>query len=118
MVSNAVRSIWAEPRAPQPPARVWRDWVLVAVLVATAILEGIFRQDVIWRPVALVLAVALVFPLLWRRTHPLAAVAVTFGVLIAVTVAALFGADGPGGAGHRGVRAAVPLRAVPLGVRS
>jgi signal transduction histidine kinase len=99
MVSNAVRSIWAEPRAPQPPARVWRDWVLVAVLVATAILEGIFRQDVIWRPVALVLAVALVFPLLWRRTHPLAAVAVTFGVLIAVTVAAaaLFGADGPVG---------------------
>ena len=97
MVSNAVRSIWAEPRAPHPPARVWRDWVLVAVLVATAILEASFRQDVIWRPVALVLAVALVFPLLWRRTHPLAAVAVTFGVLIAVTVAALFGADGPVG---------------------
>ena len=94
MVSNAVRSIWAEPRAPQPPARVWRDWVLVAVLVATAILEASFREDVIWRPVALVLAVALVFPLLWRRTHPLAAVAVTFGVLIAVTVAALVGADG------------------------
>ena len=99
MVSNAVRSIWAEPRAPQPPARVWRDWVLVAVLVATAILEASFREDVIWRPVALVLAVALVFPLLWRRTHPLAAVAVTFGTLIAVTVAvaALFGADGPVG---------------------
>ncbi|HEV2920101.1 MAG TPA: sensor histidine kinase, partial [Actinomycetota bacterium] len=71
--------------------------MLVAVLVATAILEAIFREDVIWRPVALVLAVALVFPLLWRRTHPLAAVAVTFGVLIAVTVAALVGADGPVG---------------------
>ena len=54
MVSNAVRSIWAEPRAPQPPARVWRDWVLVAVLVATAILEAVFRPDLVWRPVALV----------------------------------------------------------------
>ena len=97
MVSNAVRSIWDEPRAPHPPARVWRDWVLVAVLVATAILEASLRHDLIWRPVALVLAVALVFPLLWRRTHPLAAVAVTFGVLIAVLVAALFGADGPVG---------------------
>ena len=99
MVSNAVRSIWAEPRAPDPPARVWRDWVLGAVLVETAILEASFREDVIWRPVALVLAVALVFPLLWRRTHPLAAVAVTFGTLIAVAVAvaALFGADGPVG---------------------
>ena len=71
--------------------------MLVAVLVPTAVLEGSFREDVIWRPVALVLAVALVFPLLWRRTHPLAAVAVAFGVTIAVTVAALFGADGPVG---------------------
>ncbi|MDP9210305.1 MAG: sensor histidine kinase, partial [Actinomycetota bacterium] len=71
--------------------------MLVAVLVSTAILEASFREDLIWRPVALVLAVALVFPLLWRRTHPLAAVAVTFGVTIAVVVAALFGADGPVG---------------------
>ena len=96
MVSNAVRSIWPNP-APHPPARVWRDWVLVAVLVATAILEGILREDVIWRPVALVLAVALVFPLLRRRTHPLVMVAAAFGAGIAVTVAALVGADGPVG---------------------
>ena len=58
------------------PVRVWRDWALVAVLVLTAVLEGILRTDLSWRPVALVLAVALVFPLLWRRTHPLAVVVV------------------------------------------
>jgi signal transduction histidine kinase len=97
VVKNAVQSMWAEPRAPQPPTRVWRDWVLVAVLVPTAVLEGIFREGLVWRPVALVLAVALVFTLLWRRTNPLVAVVVAFGALIAVDVAALFGADGPVG---------------------
>ena len=97
MVTNAARSIWSEPRAPQPPRRVWRDWALVAVLVPTAILEAILRDDLIWRPVALVLAVGLVFTLLIRRTHPLGAVAVAFGAVIVVEVAALVGADGPVG---------------------
>ncbi|MFL6129258.1 MAG: sensor histidine kinase [Mycobacteriales bacterium] len=96
MVGDAVRSMWAEPRAPQPPERVWRDWLLVAVLVPTAVLEGVFRPDLVWRPVALVLAVALVFTLLWRRTHPLAMVAVAFGAVIAVSVASVW-AGGPVG---------------------
>ena len=94
---NAVRSLWAEPRTPDPPARVWLDWVLVGVLVPMAVLEGSLRDDVVWRPVALALALGLVFPLLWRRTHPLAAVAVAFGAVIAVDVAALIGAAGPVG---------------------
>jgi signal transduction histidine kinase len=73
--------------------RVWRDWALVAVLVPTAVLEGILRTEVAWRPVALGLAVALVFPLLWRRTHPLAVVAVLFGAVIVLNLATLI--DGP-----------------------
>ena len=39
------------------------------------------------------LAVALVFPLLWRRTHPLAVVAVVFGAVIVLNLATLI--DGP-----------------------
>ena len=74
--------------------RVWRDWALVAVLVPTAVLEGILRTDLVWRPVALVFAVALVFPLLWRRTHPLAVVVVLFGALIVLNLVTLF--VGPG----------------------
>jgi signal transduction histidine kinase len=93
-VGNAVRSLLAEPRAPQPPTRVWRDWALVGVLVPTTVLEGIFREDLVWRPVALALGVVLVFTLLWRRTNPLFVVAVAFGALIAVQVAALFGDAG------------------------
>jgi signal transduction histidine kinase len=97
VVGDAVRSMWAEPRAPQPPERVWRDWVLVALLVPTAVLEGVLRPDLVWRPVALVLAVALVFTLPWRRTHPLAMVAVAFGAVTAVSVASFWGAGEPVG---------------------
>ena len=93
MISSVVRSLRDEPRAAAPPPRVWRDWALVAVLLLTAVLEGIFRTDVPWRPVAVVLAVALVFPLLWRRTHPLAVVAVVFGAVMALNIATLI--DGP-----------------------
>jgi signal transduction histidine kinase len=89
--------MWAEPRAPQPPTRVWWDWALVAVLVPTAVLEGILRDDVVWRPVALVLCLVAVFSLLWRRTHPFAVVAVVFGALIVVDVAALYTGVGPVG---------------------
>src|SRR5680860_181678 len=93
VVRNAGRSLWAEPRAPHPPARVWRDWALIAVLVPLAVLEGLFRDEVVWRPVALVLGVGLAFALLWRRTHPLAVVACSFGSLITLDVARLIGAN-------------------------
>ncbi|HEX7196554.1 MAG TPA: histidine kinase [Candidatus Limnocylindria bacterium] len=93
MISSVFRSLRDEPRAVTPPPRVWRDWALVAVLLLTAVLEGIFRTDVPWRPVALLLAVALVFPLLWRRSHPLAVVAVVFGAVIVLNLATLI--DGP-----------------------
>ena len=91
MISSVVRSLRDEPRAAAPPTRVWRDWALVAFLLLTAALEGILRTDDPWRPVALVLAVALVFPLLWRRTHT---VAVVFGTVIALNLVTLI--NGPG----------------------
>jgi signal transduction histidine kinase len=90
VVNSVVRSLRNEPRAAAPPGLDWRDWALVAVLVATAVFEGILRTDVAWRPVALVLAVALVFPLLWRRTHPLAVVVVIFGSVIVLNLVTLF----------------------------
>ncbi|MFB6720025.1 histidine kinase [Kribbella sp. NPDC056345] len=82
MLRNAVRSLLREPRAPDPPRRVWRDWVLLGGLLIAAVLEGVFREDVVWRPVSVVLAVATAFALLWRRTHPLQVVVGVFSVLI------------------------------------
>lgn len=94
MARSALGSLWAEPRVPHPPVRVWRDWVLVAVLVPTAVLEALLRTALVWRPVALALAVVVVLALLWRRTHPLAVVVVAFGAIIAVTVASVLAGAG------------------------
>ena len=67
MITNALRSLWAEPRAADAPARGWRDWVLVGVLMVTALLEGVFREDVAWRPFVTIVAVGLA-PVLVSRT--------------------------------------------------
>ncbi|WP_460303680.1 sensor histidine kinase [Actinocorallia aurea] len=74
-----LRSVWNEPRPGLPPGRVWRDRVLVGLVVPVAVLEGALRADVPFRTVSVVLTVALVPTLLWRRTRPLAMVAIAFG---------------------------------------
>jgi len=66
--------------------RQWWDWALVAVLVPVAALEAIYRDDLVWRPASVVVCVSLVLTLLWRRTHPLVAVAVAFGSITVVDV--------------------------------
>jgi signal transduction histidine kinase len=91
VVTNALRSLWAEARAADAPERGWRDWLLVGVLVVTALLEGVLRDDVAWRPIATILAVALALVLLWRRTQPLACVVAGFGTAMALGLATLVG---------------------------
>ncbi|MEV4246765.1 histidine kinase [Streptosporangium canum] len=73
-----LRSVWDEPSPPNPPPRVWRDWVLVGLLVPVAVLEGLLRPDLPWRTASVILAVGLVPTLLWRRTRPLPMVAIAF----------------------------------------
>jgi signal transduction histidine kinase len=87
VITNPLRSLWAEPRAADAPARTWRDWVLVGVLMVTALLEGVLRDDVTWRPVVTIVTVGLAPVLLWRRTHPLVCVVVGFGTGMALGVA-------------------------------
>ena len=88
-MGNVVRSVWTEPKAAHPPAQARRDWALVAMFVSTAVLEAFVHRDVVWRPVAVGVTVALAFTLPWRRTHPLAVVAAAFGAAIAVDLAAI-----------------------------
>jgi signal transduction histidine kinase len=94
-VSSAVRSFLAEPPAPDPPARVWRDWVLLAVVATSAVLETIFREDLIWRPAGLVVCLGLSVTLLWRRTRPLIMTAIAFGGTNLLDTAARLFADEP-----------------------
>lgn len=87
MIRTALRSLWDEPRASDPPGPAWPDRVLVGVVMVVALLEGIFREDVGWRPLVTAVALALAPVLLWRRTHPLACVVVGFGTGTALGVA-------------------------------
>lgn len=89
MITDALRSLWAEPRAAEAPSRVSRDWVLVGGLMVAALLEGALRDDVAWRPLVTVVAVGLAPVLLWRRTRPLACVVVGFGAATVLGLASL-----------------------------
>ncbi len=85
-VRTALLSFWNEPPVADPPRRVWRDWALVALLVPAAVLEVILREDVTYRWVSFVVCLAGMPFLLVRRTHPLLAVAVTFGATIVIDI--------------------------------
>lgn len=74
------RSIWHEPRPADVPPIGRLDWLLVGVFAAAALVEGIVRPDLVWRPLVTVLALVLVPALLWRRDRPLIAALVGWGV--------------------------------------
>src|SRR3954462_4033329 len=57
--------------------------------MVTALLEGVLRDDVAWRPFATIVAVGLAPVLLWRRTHPLACVVVSWGTAMVLGLATL-----------------------------
>ncbi|MCL1599761.1 MAG: sensor histidine kinase [Actinomycetia bacterium] len=86
---DVVRTLFAEPRVPDPPARVWRDWVLVAVLLSASAVEWMLRDDLSWSTLSFAVAVAMIIMLLWRRTHPLIMVVIAFGLVTAMNIATL-----------------------------
>lgn len=96
MVTKALRSLWAEPRPASPPRRVWRDWALVAVLLVWSVAEVALRPNLASRPLVLAAVFVILAPLWWRRTHPLAAVAISFGTLTAVDVARILAGEEAG----------------------
>lgn len=96
MVTKALRSLWAEPRPPHPPRRVWRDWAVVVVLVSSSFVEMLLREDKAWAPLVISVSLVVAACLLWRRTSPLAAVAVTFGTLLAFDIARIVAVDATG----------------------
>src|SRR3954463_2892443 len=101
MATDALRSLWAEPRPTNAPGPGPRDWALVAVFVCWSVVEVVLRQNLVLRqdlaprPLLLLATLAVLGPLLWRRTHPLVAVVVAFGTLTIVdSVRILTGSHG------------------------
>lgn len=74
------RSIWQEPRSADAPPIGRLDWLLVGVFAAVAVVEGMARSGVAWRPLVTVLALAVMPALLWRRGRPLVATVAGWGI--------------------------------------
>jgi signal transduction histidine kinase len=89
-------ALWAEPRPVGAPSRVWRDWALVAALVAGTFVEMLLRDDRAWAPLVVSVSLVVAACLLWRRTQPLAAFAVAFAVLFAFDVVRIVAAPARG----------------------
>jgi signal transduction histidine kinase len=87
VLRDDLRTLWTEPRPPDAPVRVWRDWALLAAGLGGVVLEATLREDVVWRPVAVAFAVWLAVLPMWRRTRPLAMVVLGFGAMILLGVA-------------------------------
>jgi signal transduction histidine kinase len=92
VLRDDLRTLWTEPRPPDAPGRVWRDWALLAAGLGGVVLEATLREDVVWRPVAVVFAGWLSVLPMWRRTRPLAMVALGFGAMLVLGVASLVAA--------------------------
>jgi len=80
-MTSPVRALWDAPKAvPAPPRHVWRDTVLVVAVAVASVAEALLRADVPWRWLWAVVLIGLSATLLWRRTHPLAMLAIAFAV--------------------------------------
>ncbi len=86
MVSAVVRDLWAEP-APEPSRSSKVDKILIPLLVAIGIIDGVLSAEVGWPVVTIPLMSALPLALIWRHTRPLPVAMAVFG-----SYAALHGA--------------------------
>ena len=116
VIPASVRSYLAEPAVADPPARNWRDVVLVAVTSVAAILESVLRTDAAWvafptawRVAAVVMFFLTVPPaLMLRRTHPLLATVWGFAPTMAFGIAGAVALDEFGGLTTTAVILVVP----------
>ncbi|MBX2868394.1 MAG: sensor histidine kinase [Acidiferrobacterales bacterium] len=76
---SLLETLRREPRAPDAPGPLRRDWILVAVLLIMGFFEAFFHQDVVWRWLSVILFVALALTLPWRRSYAFLATVLAFG---------------------------------------
>jgi len=74
------RPVWREPRPAGAPTVGTPDRVLAGAFAVATVMEGAVRSGLVWRPAVTLLALALVPALLWRRSRPLVAALIGWGV--------------------------------------
>ena len=84
-----------ETNVENPPVRVWRDWLLAAAVAGAATAEAVVRDGMAWSLLAIVVGLTLALTMLWRRTHPLATVALGVGAFVVVDLVSVFAVGEP-----------------------
>lgn len=79
VIRRSLRALWDEPAETPPDQRPWWDWAIALVLVPTAFLEAVYGPELVWPVFSTTISVICVVAILWRRSHPLAVVLVSFG---------------------------------------
>lgn len=85
-MSKLIKTLWQEPRVPDPLGPLRRDWVLVVVLILSAGVEVLYSQNLVWPLLTAVLVATQALTLPWRRTHPLQMVVIAFGSTAVVQI--------------------------------
>jgi signal transduction histidine kinase len=69
---RALNGAWARPRAAGADGPRSRDLVLIALIAGVSAFEGAVRPDLEWRTATVLVTIAILTVLPWRRTRPLA----------------------------------------------
>jgi signal transduction histidine kinase len=92
-VRRTLNGAWARPRAAGADGPRPRDLALVGLVAAVCVLEGAIRPDLEWRPATVLVTIAILAVLPWRRMRPLASAttltASTFAFALAHAIAGL-----------------------------
>lgn len=93
-VRSIVDFVRSAPDA-NPPQRIWRDYLLVAFLLCTSVIEWLFHTDIQRPGLHLPVVMALSVLVLWRRTHALPVVAAVAGAVMVIDTSSILRDEGP-----------------------
>jgi hypothetical protein len=88
-VWSALRALCSEPGLERRSEPSWWARGLVLAFAVAAVAEGLLREGLAMRPLQIAFGVTLAGTLWFRRTNPLSATAVAFGLSIAVSMGEL-----------------------------
>ena len=92
---SVIRDLFEQSSGDVPRQPMLMDWAIAAlVLVATCLECFHLREEMVWRPAALILGFALAVMLPWRRRAPLLVIVAAFGVNALVNLAGYLSQSG------------------------
>ena len=88
-MTRMLADFWFEPRPPAPVAPTATDRALAVFVAVLTTADALLRADQPWRPVTVLLGLALAAMIYWRRRFPFGTFAFAFGTAFSADIAAL-----------------------------